>query len=440
MKRLQSNCPSQRTRQRPLILRLRICSTISAAQTPPVVPFTTIFQMSQYFVSLLARDPKTEIMDQAVGTPKRQCTYIVIFYCDSSICMASTCSSFSPLTESVLNSKAYCKMCYSPCPIQHPSLGALPLDYSFSCSTLPVPSCHATRRRHESWDTVRLPKPRQGKSRGRVNPCSNHLVHLVPCWINTALLSSNNGIKWAIETNAPDLFESIKPTRSILDNDGTPDICLHPSSHNRDSGKQCCGMYRARLRRFVVGLFAELGSWIANVSSPIVVTSFSPLTESVLNSKAYCKMCYSPCPIQHPSLGALPLDYSFSCSTLPVPSCHATRRRHESWDTVRLPKPRQGKSRGRVNPCSNHLVHLVPCWINTALLSSNNGIKWAIETNLGEQTNNLGRRFLLMNEELVELADSLNLPIFMRSHSLERASPTTPVISKNTLSNSSKQS
>ncbi|KER19934.1 hypothetical protein T265_11402 [Opisthorchis viverrini] len=32
--------------------------------------------------------------------------------------------------------------------------------------TLSVPSCHATRRRHEGWDTARLPKPRQGKSRG----------------------------------------------------------------------------------------------------------------------------------------------------------------------------------------------------------------------------------------------------------------------------------
>ncbi|KAG5454078.1 hypothetical protein CSKR_112622 [Clonorchis sinensis] len=28
---------------------------------------------------------------------------------------------------------------------------------SFSCSTLSVPSCHATRRKHEGWDTARLP-------------------------------------------------------------------------------------------------------------------------------------------------------------------------------------------------------------------------------------------------------------------------------------------
>ncbi|KAG5441456.1 hypothetical protein CSKR_107638 [Clonorchis sinensis] len=35
-----------------------------------------------------------------------------------------------------------------------------------SCNTLSVPSRHATRRKHEGWDTTRLPKPRQ-KSRRR---------------------------------------------------------------------------------------------------------------------------------------------------------------------------------------------------------------------------------------------------------------------------------
>ncbi|KAG5446267.1 hypothetical protein CSKR_110309 [Clonorchis sinensis] len=38
---------------------------------------------------------------------------------------------------------------------------------SFSCSTLSVPNCHATRSLQEGWDTARLPKFRQGKSRGR---------------------------------------------------------------------------------------------------------------------------------------------------------------------------------------------------------------------------------------------------------------------------------
>ncbi|GAA53029.1 hypothetical protein CLF_109371 [Clonorchis sinensis] len=36
-----------------------------------------------------------------------------------------------------------------------------------SCSILSVPNCHATRKKHEGWDTARMPKPRQGKSSGR---------------------------------------------------------------------------------------------------------------------------------------------------------------------------------------------------------------------------------------------------------------------------------
>ncbi|KER29999.1 hypothetical protein T265_03481 [Opisthorchis viverrini] len=40
---------------------------------------------------------------------------------------------------------------------------------SFSCNTLSVPNCHATRRKHEDWDTARLPKPRQSTNRV-INP------------------------------------------------------------------------------------------------------------------------------------------------------------------------------------------------------------------------------------------------------------------------------
>ncbi|KER28298.1 hypothetical protein T265_04830 [Opisthorchis viverrini] len=34
---------------------------------------------------------------------------------------------------------------------------------TINCSTLLVPNCHATRSKHEGWDTARLPKPKQGK-------------------------------------------------------------------------------------------------------------------------------------------------------------------------------------------------------------------------------------------------------------------------------------
>ncbi|KER26411.1 hypothetical protein T265_06330 [Opisthorchis viverrini] len=46
-----------------------------------------------------------------------------------------------------------------------------PLDFPCLClGNLAVSqtSCHATRRKHEGWDTAKLPKPRQGKSRGGV--------------------------------------------------------------------------------------------------------------------------------------------------------------------------------------------------------------------------------------------------------------------------------
>ncbi|KER26341.1 hypothetical protein T265_06388 [Opisthorchis viverrini] len=39
-------------------------------------------------------------------------------------------------------------------------------EYTHFSYTILMPSCHATRRKHEGWDTARLPKPRQGKSRG----------------------------------------------------------------------------------------------------------------------------------------------------------------------------------------------------------------------------------------------------------------------------------
>ncbi|KER23891.1 hypothetical protein T265_08310 [Opisthorchis viverrini] len=34
------------------------------------------------------------------------------------------------------------------------------------CNNILVPSCHATQRNHDDWDTVKLPDRRQEKSRG----------------------------------------------------------------------------------------------------------------------------------------------------------------------------------------------------------------------------------------------------------------------------------
>ncbi|KER20099.1 hypothetical protein T265_15392, partial [Opisthorchis viverrini] len=66
------------------------------------------------------------------------------------------------------------------------------LVVSFSCSTLSGPNCHATRRKHEGWDTARLPKHRQRRLSGRVlvvewwfmqpsvcNVCSKPSIHFI---------------------------------------------------------------------------------------------------------------------------------------------------------------------------------------------------------------------------------------------------------------------
>ncbi|GAA51219.1 histone H2A, partial [Clonorchis sinensis] len=53
----------------------------------------------------------------------------------------------------------------------------------YYCNTLSVPSFHATRRNHEGWDTARLPKPTQGKSRGTGRVRTTNLPRLT--W-NTA--------------------------------------------------------------------------------------------------------------------------------------------------------------------------------------------------------------------------------------------------------------
>ncbi|KAG5455245.1 hypothetical protein CSKR_106449 [Clonorchis sinensis] len=140
---------------------------------------------------------------------------------------------------------------------------------SFSCSTLSVPSCHATRRKHEGWDTARLPKPKQGKSRGRGRVRTTDLP-----------------VRGSNPTSAPRL------PLSRLGQPGTIPA-LVPLS----------GGMAVRHRK---GTIAE-----------------RPIWKRFLIKKA------------------------FSCNTLPVPNCHATRKKHEGWDSARLPKARQGKPRGR---------------------------------------------------------------------------------------------
>ncbi|KER34325.1 hypothetical protein T265_00166 [Opisthorchis viverrini] len=45
------------------------------------------------------------------------------------------------------------------------------------CGTLTTLNCHAAGRKHEGRDTAPLPKPRQGKSRGRGQVRATHSVN-----------------------------------------------------------------------------------------------------------------------------------------------------------------------------------------------------------------------------------------------------------------------
>ncbi|KER25293.1 LOW QUALITY PROTEIN: hypothetical protein T265_14240 [Opisthorchis viverrini] len=109
--------------------------------------------------------------------------------------------------------------------IEKPDSGASVV--SASVTNAFVPSCHATLKEHEGWDTARLPKPRQGKSRGRGRvrttdlPVSKfaplRLSHLAP-WKQARAAFANLRHLW----RRPDISFSVKgrvynaAVRSIL--------------------------------------------------------------------------------------------------------------------------------------------------------------------------------------------------------------------------------
>ncbi|KAG5453481.1 hypothetical protein CSKR_114249 [Clonorchis sinensis] len=71
-------------------------------------------------------------------------------------------------------------------------------------------------------------------------------------------------------------------------------------------------------------------------------------TEQLFSSTIFTSSCSSPSSS----------NFVHHCNTLSVPSCHATRRKHEGWDTARLSRPRQRKSRGRVGVQTTDLPYI----------------------------------------------------------------------------------
>ncbi|KER19912.1 hypothetical protein T265_15432, partial [Opisthorchis viverrini] len=279
----------------------------------------------------------------------------------------------------------------------------------FSCSTLSVPYCHATRRLHEGWDTVRLPKPRQGKSRGR-GPVRTTDLPVINSTRDITKLSERSFVtpfrciaamppggctRAELLPGCPSLegsgemlrmerefterkFRSSNPTsasRLLPYRLGQPDsipALVQPSGGMAVRHRKGATAGRANAVNttedwtFVIKLlYLE--------SKPIAVSIFQRnqqrLPWDLPQRRPWKKLSITLDQSQLTRVRAGTLS-TFSCSTLSPPNCHATRRRHEGWDTARLSKPRQGKSRVEVgfesqtfrsvNSRSNHSVHLAP--------------------------------------------------------------------------------
>ncbi|KER27677.1 hypothetical protein T265_05310 [Opisthorchis viverrini] len=176
----------------------------------------------------------------------------------------------------------------------------------------PLTSCHATQRKHEGWALARLPKPRQGKlrRRGRIDfaeekkssPDSPNLLTLPACWLELA--SKDNAVSLRLGATPEILVQRLvaeKTTHKVAKNCSTAHDRFRPStsgSSSRRSPRVSVNLmfylnpnrtvfekythlqiseFSATLSLVVdqvaVGLFAELGSWLANFSSPYEETS-----------------------------------------------------------------------------------------------------------------------------------------------------------------------
>ncbi|KAG5454558.1 THO complex subunit 3 [Clonorchis sinensis] len=149
---------------------------------------------------------------------------------------------------------------------------------SFSCNTLSVPSCHAARKKHEGWHNARLIKPRREVEMQRSG--------------------SNHG------TSAVTPFRCL----TAMPLEGCTRAGILPRCPNLDRAS----------REAAVG--------------------FEPRTFRSVNSRSnHLGHLAQINLVLRDSLGT---QLNLSCSTLSVPNCHATRKKHEGWDTARLTKAR----------------------------------------------------------------------------------------------------
>ncbi|KER34076.1 hypothetical protein T265_12497, partial [Opisthorchis viverrini] len=199
---------------------------------------------------------------------------------------------------------------------------------SLFSSTLPVPSCHPKGRRHEGCDSARLPRPRQERLSCRDQIRTTDLpVRKLQSYLQTANYCREITIIITQKCYSHNKPHYIKVNgMKTMHNDSLEKADDLPYWPVRKQGLAYPSVDNHQCRRL------KRITWFG--TTLLAICSLTTSHRYRAGQKVLCEVD-GPTKMK-----------SFSCDTLPVPNCHATRRKHEGWDTVRLPKPRQGKSRG----------------------------------------------------------------------------------------------
>ncbi|KER27704.1 hypothetical protein T265_05331 [Opisthorchis viverrini] len=237
----------------------------------------------------------------------------------------------------------------------------------FSYSTFARPSCHAIQRKHEGWDTARLPKSRQEKSRvrGRVRITDHPLCEkdsvLIFSLLAVGVESEENGcVKRQILHDSGEAIMVYLPCM----NDHDDRLNMNQVTTYQNTRGMVCVRDRPYAQRFKLPDQMSprcLNQQRANKTDVHTQTHMDNINSYESNRRKTSKF-----PLH--SLGALDPNTAFrnevsfpteletsdtstnmgaNRSAIAPFRCYATGRKHEGWDTARLPKPRQGKSRGR---------------------------------------------------------------------------------------------
>ncbi|KER20313.1 hypothetical protein T265_11120 [Opisthorchis viverrini] len=212
--------------------------------------------------------------------------------------------------------------------------------------------CHAIRRSHEGWDTSRSPEPRQGGSREAevgfeprtfrsVNSRSNHLdpvdAEIGNCVLERIHLDLSNAV----------IYHGVRCSKANhVEPEPMADQFVQLKRPFGATGRRHEGWDTARLPKPRQGKSRGRGRvrttdlLVNPVDAEIGNCVLERIHLDLSNAVIYHGVRCSKANHVEPE----PMADQFVQLKRPF---GATGRRHEGWDTARLPKPRQGKSRGR---------------------------------------------------------------------------------------------